>query len=783
MEEKIEVLAVEAGQKFNPETGEGAIASLGGLRGFQGDLVFLPRLPKAVKVGSKVRVALEEIQGKKDARGCAMWRAKPAPDFVEEVWEQQDGDLVRKVAIRRNWVFAEIRRETLEERPAQKRDGLTHETYEAVALLGESLAESSVLEAKVRLVYEEQEVVENGQLLWRRAGERREPIADFEREVVRVTQAGALSSWDWKKPDWTGLSVTLSVEYKTDWKRSASQEETYKVNSAVLWEELPCWLQSQIQAPYALCACARQRYEEQADGYGKCELCRAEEVCERCGRSQAKVELVYGKLICEACKPQAALELMVEAVLLPRHRQRIADEAIRLRSGQLLKGPEGEVILGATMDYIADYCRGDLLRQWSGYGWYCFAEAGTFGTKFASAALDLLGYLPQASGNGLLELVAWIAGDVKPSPSDYYLRTQVNGEQGIKPSFTEDRLNRVVDKLEANEPVLADWLRGSEADRQQATRELSELSDATGRGEYHEALQEAKSILQDRKQDYALALVELAKAREVIAGEQRLYELLERDYPVCPLCGLRWRDRDGEEVYPTSGVSCDCPPVAGEKQAWKDFPVMRSVASDGRVLVTADLKYGIFRYGYVEVTVVITVVDWAAPELGSVKTERLMDLPQLEAAQRQLAMEGKIASELAHCEGEHPSRVKCEFVADPGRPGKLYADARLATEMTAFDKGGNSHQFSVARFVCDPSRCSWLSDERPLAGQTWVCSLGKVISQTNSRLIIVVNPQVRVDNISLSTNPVGEEQVASEGDATVGDLAAKWGGRVREETG
>lgn len=73
-----EVVA-EEGSKYDPETGDGLIASLGGGRG--GNMVFLPRSPKP---GQKVRVYLDEVRP--DKRGAMMYRATPAPVQIHDEW-------------------------------------------------------------------------------------------------------------------------------------------------------------------------------------------------------------------------------------------------------------------------------------------------------------------------------------------------------------------------------------------------------------------------------------------------------------------------------------------------------------------------------------------------------------------------------------------------------------------------------------------------------------------------------------------------------------------------
>jgi len=772
---RVETLLVEEGQKYDPATGEGAIASLGG---YGGELVFLPTLPKSVQPdtnpAARVRVVVEEV-GTKDKRGRPLWRAKPAPDETEEVWEQES-DTVRRIAIRRNWCLAEVRRETLEERPAGTRDGASRETSEFVLFFEATLDDSFVLESRIRVIPEERETAVDGKPVWKKVSERREPITDTQHAVTAIVAKSGWSTWHEVRlePSYPAdKPVALSVTYQKGDGTIATREDK------VEWGELPAWLQDQLTTPYPLCDCGRQRHEEQADGYGKCELCRAEETCERCGK-QAKVSVVFDHLTCDACKPSATLELMIEATLKPEHRQRIAEEAACLRQAEAMEREAGETILGATLGHITDsWRRNNLVSKWTGYGWYYFGE-GIFGSKFAPAALALVEYLPAATGNGLVELVAWIAGGVKPSgSSDYYLRTQVNGEQGVTPSFTEDQLKQIVAKIETGEPVLADWLRGSEADRQQALRELAELESSAGK--HHSSLSQVKQNLQGDLQDYVLALQQLATAREIVEEEKRLQKLLERDYPVCPLCGGPWHDSRDEEVEkPYHGVTCSCPDAGKKGEQGQEFPIKQSLApEDGRLLVQATMAYGSFRHGYVEVEVRLDVLESAIPDDLKVTTKQLVGATEAKQRQRAMEADNRLAEELRRCEGDYPSRFKISFQADPDHEGRIFGDAELPAEVVVYDQSGNEHKISFARFVCDPAHCGWLGEIRPKAGEVWVCSLGKKIGTRKGRPIVIVNPQIQVDDDKSepAPNPAsGEGEDGNDLDA----LAAAWGARLSE---
>lgn len=913
MEEvKIETLAVEEGQKYNPETGENAIASLGG---YAGDLVFLPTLPESVRPdthpGAKVRVILEEIS-KKDSRGHPMYRARPAPDETEEVWElvpassvpvaapytpdnepcyilvlrattfsreevraitetiwgeysvstasdgtgleiacsdsdcrakfgtipimpgceigasalkealvtiwqeaervdkgslsnteirlevgspgqdygvldyerpapaNQAGPSVRKVSIRRNWCFAEVRRETLEERALATRDGASWETSEYALFLEATLADSFVIESKVRIVPEERETVKNCQLLWEKISDRREPVADVQYPVTEVI-ADSRGGWYNSRLEAVysaDAAVVLSATYQKPDSTTSKQAQN------VEWGKLPAWLQDQLVAPYPLCTCGRKRIEEQADGYAKCELCRAEETCERCGK-QGKISVIYGKLICDVCQPKAKLELMIDELLDLGKRQAIAREAHALRMGQSFNGAEGIAVLGLALDHISsNSTRDNLFRKWSGYAEYYFTEDGVFGSKFATSSLEFLELLSQAQGNGLVELVAWVVGGAKPGSNDYYLRTQIKGEQGVAPSFTEQNLREILLKLDQNQPVLADRLRGSEAERQQALRLLAEIEEEVGDSRII-SLDEARRLLQAEEQNYGGAVRKLVETREYIDGEMRLGMLLDRDYPLCALCGEPWRNRDDEEIAPHAGASCDHHEYT-DKGGDGEFPILRTCDAGGNVLIEAVVSGHYHPYYPSRPLCEIRVHKQKIPDLATVKTERLMSLPQFDHARRELAKDANLAEELARCEGTYPTRVKATFVAnrDPKRPSQLDADVELPERDGGwqFEYSDREYSVSTVRLVCDPSRCSWLGEERPKANETWVCSVGKMIGIHHGHPIILANPQVRVpaELAGSSLEPVPPSDPVGDGEEPdISALASAWGARVK----
>lgn len=119
------------------------------------------------------------------------------------------------------------------------------------------------------------------------------------------------------------------------------------------------------------------------------------------------------------------------------HRKAIAKEANELRGGKALPREQGEAILRAK-----GFAGG------AGFSWYYFRDEETFGSSFSPAALMALELLPDASGTGLTELIAWIA------ESGYYSATQEHGEQRT-PDIPEQRLAELAERIDRGERVLS----------------------------------------------------------------------------------------------------------------------------------------------------------------------------------------------------------------------------------------------------------------------------------------------------------------------------------------
>lgn len=127
----------------------------------------------------------------------------------------------------------------------------------------------------------------------------------------------------------------------------------------------------------------------------------------------------------------APLDLTMEV------KQTIASEAQQLRAGNALPREQGEAIL-----------RAKGVAGVSSYSWYYFCGDETFGSSFSPAALTALECLPDASGSGLDELIAWV------TENGYYSATQERGEVQ-PPEVPENALNQLNERVSRQERVLS----------------------------------------------------------------------------------------------------------------------------------------------------------------------------------------------------------------------------------------------------------------------------------------------------------------------------------------
>lgn len=449
-ERTVVTLLTERGRKFD-ETGE-AIGSHGR------SIVFLP---KGVEPGQSVRVELHEIR--EDGRGRMMYRAVPDGDLAGEIWRDNDDGTATQVLTSTDWLGKTSEVGEVKKRQLATREGMASIRRDQRVVWGSDLASTQVEVTEVRVIPIETEQVWNEQLVWQKSGEREEKDSPISEPVGKVEftrlQSDSARLNAAYSPDWT---IFCRVHYGETW-----------LEENVRWVDLPAFLQAEIEEMFPLCSCGRKRYDAQnPDGYSKCEECRKEEVCARCGQ-QKKATLVSGRPICNDCQPYEEAEQWIRDEIGDTGIVKIVAEAEKLLAGQAVPQELGERLLAATFEQ-AGWERTQTIEKWNGYHWYHFAEDGVWGSKLAPGAIELLSHLGDASGNGLVELVAWIAQRCgKPLNPDYYLWTQVEGKSGFKVAQFDDMTEKdlcqyvqeLANRIQAGQPVLGVWLRESETAR------------------------------------------------------------------------------------------------------------------------------------------------------------------------------------------------------------------------------------------------------------------------------------------------------------------------------
>jgi len=498
MEEIIETFLAEKGQRFD-EDGQ-AIASR------ERSIVFLP---KGVKPDQKVRVKLLKI--KVDSRGRMMYRSVSAPVEYTEKWKDNGDGTATRIKVATDWLLQESEAGEIETRELEKREGAPSEKSESKIVWGKDLISTKIEEDKFQLIPLEEEKVEGEKMVWKKTGDREEFVEKVIHSPAKELYIREFHLHrDWLSVDYTGNLIQGYVK----------TEDDHWVSLDILWQEMPIWWRQEVETRFPICSCGKYRYDAEAsDGYQKCWICRGNETCEICGKKEANIMIIGGQMMCASCKKNQEQEQLIVTHLTDAYRQMIVDEAKKLLAGQVLEPELGLAVMKAGLEHISsDYDRDRMLDQWKEYRWYYFTDKGIFGTKFEPAGLKVLQYLSQAVGNSLVEFVAWIGGGAKSSSSDFYLQTQIEGQE-VDPKLTEDQLKQIVSKLEAGEPVLADWLRGSEADRTEALAGYHKLIKKLGKDSSQ--AEEVAKILQDRKQDYSVALEKIWEAKEETAAEER----------------------------------------------------------------------------------------------------------------------------------------------------------------------------------------------------------------------------------------------------------------------
>lgn len=500
--------------------------------------------PKNAPIGKYVRVVLKQREFP-DQRGEPLFDGVPAPDELSERWKDNDNGTISRVGIAKNWLGVERETGVKETRPVTIQNGYATIQSNFNIVWGNDVASSTLEDLQVKITPINQETVGNGQVTWEKINERQElqPVVNY--AIVRIDETG-------------GSDVhtnRFATAYLPDWKvgiklvylNNTSEQAQYFYN--LTWKQMPTWWQQEYQARYPVCSCGRSRRDTQvADGYGKCEQCRADDTCIRCGK-KTKVTNLNGRLVCDSCKPYEQQDQLVTGLVPQVKRDEFAATAQLLLTGESLPRETGEMILAATLGHMeSDYQRQRLLGEWKGYGFYYFTDQGVYGTKFSPAALQFLQYLPQANGNQLIELIAWLTGYQKvelcEQYGDFYHRTQIKGEQR-SPALTQDSLSKL---------IMAVRLRGSEADRIAVLAAYEALVKKLGKDS--PLAKAVAEILQNNEQDYAAASSKMREFDNLLAKAEKGHILLNwgghfRRMGDNDQSDLWVIDPDGQEVNPT----------------------------------------------------------------------------------------------------------------------------------------------------------------------------------------------------------------------------------------
>lgn len=466
-------------------------------------LVFLPAEANG-HIGKEVKVKLVDT-GRTDSRGMALFRAESAPAEYSSRWRDNGDGTASKITIATSWLNEqdEVGVEETRQMVVSEMPEFASTRTDRVVVWGSDLASSVVLEEHVRIIPTKKETVSvQGSIVRETVSNREERDAAQAIPVTAVTITAGLVLSSWQRVQYQDSdAVSITVSIRADF-------ASHYVIDGTTWGKAPTWIRDQHLVRFPVCSCGRQRRDVQtSDGYAKCELCRKEEKCARCGQ-QKTIQLIVGKLICSTCKPLEEAEQKITSVLEPKHREKISAVAKKLRAGQALPQETGEMILQATAEHIeSEWRRSSAIERWKSYQWYYFTDEGVYGTKFDSSTLQLFEHFPQVSGDVLIEMVAWIGDGPKcPSSNDFYYRRM----QGAQVSLSDIAQSTAytAQKITEGNRTLADRLRGSEADRIAALEGLRRLSETLGKE--NKEVKQVAEILQADEQHYHKA-VELIK--------------------------------------------------------------------------------------------------------------------------------------------------------------------------------------------------------------------------------------------------------------------------------
>ncbi len=527
---------------------------------------YLVFLPGNAPVGQQVRVKLADT-GRTDKRDCALYRGLPETEYTNR-WKDNGDGTTALTTIASDWLFQESEEGEVETRKLETRENADRvsNSIETKLIWGQDQASTTVEVVEVKSFPTEVEAVENGTIVWKTTSWRQEFGQPQQVAVSDIQVSG-----EWR-------NNCMKVVYEPQWQCSVTfrcqrGNSTITLAQAFRWDELPLWLQSSFSEPYPICPCNRSRYlRDNPDGYQKCDLCRQKEMCVRCTK-KTRITNHAGRYICSNCEPRENAEEAIRSGLSAEQRLKFATHAQLLLSTNALPGEVGEIILETTLTHLTnDSVKQSILNKWKGYRWYYFTGAGVFATKFSPEALQLISLLQTLSGNGLVEVVAWLNSGVKPTSSDYYLQTQEEKQTPSLPSFGSWVSGLTIE-------AVAIRLRDSEQARIQALETFNRLQAIHGD---HKDIVEAKRLLIGEEQAYEKALALCRNAETYLAERQQKILSGEILPDFVAYYDQRGNRRQTEDFW---AIAADGSMIGhgsdGEKATFGDLPATALVLSHG----------------------------------------------------------------------------------------------------------------------------------------------------------------------------------------------------------
>ncbi len=398
----IKVMEAEEGKKYD-ETGE-AIASFKADGSRHWSIVFLP---KGTEPGKYYRVQLHEIR--EDSRGVMMYRATPAPPEYKESWRDNGGGTISGCKIEIDWKLNESFVEVLVTRKKDRRSRVYSTRNQDKLVLGPDKASCYIENRSVEDIWEEEEGVHDGRLVWVKICERQN-IHPAERKPVEIRLTGGEFQQKCLEPaylaNWTVQAEAVFRLAGRDWDESIMLD-------AQVYLDLPGWYRRELEEEiYPLCPCGRSRFAA-LEGEGQCAACVQEDQ-KMCFFSEHLPE---------------------------EKREQITALAEKLLGAKCLNAEEVKLFLPHLLNRsVPDrWERENIVRACSAYLFcYITPQGDVYGSKFAPEALEFVKMIDMARGDGLLKLAAWLSGPQKTAACrdrDYYWRTQIQGQPADMPDL------------------------------------------------------------------------------------------------------------------------------------------------------------------------------------------------------------------------------------------------------------------------------------------------------------------------------------------------------------